>query len=59
MPLLKLYCKKGKLMNLDEFKQHIENQRWASRQEAIAKIVSVTDYISVNDLFDQDDLLGE
>ena len=46
-------------MNLDEFKQHIENQRWASRQEAIAKIVSVTEYISVNDLFDQDDLLGE
>ena len=46
-------------MNLDEFKQYVENQRWASRQDAIAKIAGATDYVSVNDLFDQDDLLGE
>ena len=46
-------------MNLQEFKQYVENQRWASRQDAIAKIVSATDYVSANDLFDQDDLLGE
>ena len=46
-------------MNLDEFKQYVENQRWASRQDAIAKIASATGYISATDLFDQDDLLGE
>ena len=46
-------------MNLDEFKQHIENQRWASRQNAIAKIAEATGFVSANDLFDQEDLLGE
>lgn len=46
-------------MNLDEFKQHIENQRWVSRQDAISKMASAKGYISANDLFDQDDLLGE
>ena len=46
-------------MNLDEFKQYVENQRWASRQDAIAKIAEATGFVSANDLFDQDDLLGE
>jgi hypothetical protein len=46
-------------MNLDEFKAHIEAQRKASAQDAISKIVSAKEYITKDDLFDQDDLAIE
>ena len=47
---------KGKLMNLDEFKAHVLATRKNSTQTAISTILLAKDYISQDDLFDQDDL---
>ena len=43
-------------MNLEEFKAHVESQRKISTQNAVIKMISAKDYLTKDDLFDQDDL---
>ena len=43
-------------MKLHEFKELVEATRKNSTQNAISKMIAPKEYISANDLFDQDDL---
>ena len=46
-------------VRLDEITRQNDNAQWLKDINRLDEIIAKGNYISVNDLFDQDDLLGE